>query len=111
MNRRFFTLFAALVLIPASGALAATFTAKAEEGVITVFSTSKKAELCSARVNFTYLENGERKSGFTSKAYFKTTPGKHVKEWEFRNPGIVAPLLTGDNDLHCGKDLPPEPKD
>lgn len=94
------------MLYTTASAMAATITAKAEDHTITVFSTSDKPERCSANVHFTYLQDGKREPGFTSKEFFTTVPGKDVKVWDFTNPALIAPIIDGAVDAHCGDAAP-----
>jgi hypothetical protein len=91
----------ALGFIAASNAHAATFTAKAEDGSVTIYSTAKKPEYCGVYVRFTYLSDGQRKDGFTSCGKTTVKPGKNVELCRFSNPQIVAPLLKGDVISEC----------
>jgi hypothetical protein len=89
-------IFAALIAV-SSPARAAKFTAKAEEGRITVYSTSTKPEHCNVVAKFTYLENNKREEGWTAcgnSGDVVTEPGKNVEVCRFEDPRIVAPMIT-----------------
>jgi hypothetical protein len=88
-------------LLATSSARAVTFTAKAEDGTVTIYSTTTKPEVCEPWVRFTYLEEGQRKDGFTSCGRHEIKPGKNAEVCHFSNPRIVAPLLKGDVIPDC----------
>jgi hypothetical protein len=99
--RSSFGVFLLALVVAPLGAHAATITAKASEGVIIVYSTSKKPELCEARVNFTVLKkDGTRENDFTSNQSFTVKPGRNIEVWRFENPAVVAPLV-GDITSSC----------
>lgn len=83
-----------VALLAAPHAMAAKFSAKADEGVVIVYSTSTKAEHCRVMANFTYLENGKREEGWTSCGDVITKPGKDIEVCRFEDPRVVAPLIT-----------------
>lgn len=90
-------------LLAASSAHAVTFTAKAEDGTVTIYSTKTdtKPAYCDPWVKFTFLQDGQRKDGFTSCGRHEIKPGKNMEVCHFSNPQIVAPLLKGDVTPDC----------
>jgi hypothetical protein len=100
--------FAAFLLPLGSAANAATFTAEAKEGSVTIYSSSKEAAFCGPWVKFTYLENGKRVPGMTSCGRRNIKPGEHVKVCAFHHPAIIAPILDGPVLVKCGDELKAE---
>ncbi|TAK99873.1 MAG: hypothetical protein EPO08_15120 [Rhodospirillaceae bacterium] len=105
MTRKLLLLLAITACGATTDAIAATITATAKGNTVTVFSTSDKSERCTARINFTYLQDGKRTPGFTSKESFVTVPGENVKVWDFTNPALIDPIISGGIDAHCGDDM------
>ncbi len=83
------------VLFAAPHAMAAKFTAQGEEGKVTVYSTTTKAEKCKVMATFTYLEKNKREEGWTSCGEIVTKPGKDMLVCTFEDERVVAPLITG----------------
>jgi hypothetical protein len=95
---------AGVALFAACGAQAAEITATAKDNTVTVYVTAKTYELCDARINFTYLtKENRRENGFTSQSGFMAKPGKHLEQWHFTHPELVAAIISDPIYSTCRK--------
>ena len=92
---KLYTVLLAAILCPISSAVGATFTAEAQEGDVSIYSTATKPEKCKAVAIFTYFDPKlvSREYGWTSCGDHAVLAGEKIKVCGLNRPDLIAPIV------------------